>query len=267
MATFHGVGFAKQNIGSRTFFVRPELSDAQPEIAAHLQHSLDESFRVRYNGIVESETLPPLFVKARKLRHRKHRVKATLARFCLTNSSPAIAEIINHLDVAAASYIPKLAAYGYQKNRFGFIESVVIATEYCENTFTLREYLERNPDRRPFAILRALELLGRKIDDGIFHLDCWIDNILTDVDLNQVWLIDLEYCKVGSRAPRDEQLAFCLGYLYHYRLNEYIGRDDYFSIVRTWLEGRGIGSADDLLRKALVSAESPLSRRERMVMF
>lgn len=212
----------------------------------------------------QAPVIPPFPLAGR---HRNHRIKATLARFQLRSSSPAIAEILNHINSAKASYIPKLVAFGYEKNHYGLIERVVIATEYCEDSMTLREFLERFPDRREMAVARALEMVGQKIEDGILHLDCRIENLLTDEHLSQMWLIDLEYCKVGSKASIDDQLGFCLGYLYNYRLHEYLPRDTYFSLARDWLERRKQQCAESVLAKAFVSADSPPSRKERMLTF
>lgn len=266
MIIFRKMGFSKLRIGSSTFFMRDGAADANGGLLQQMRSTLQQTSDERMNVISRVHPGPAVFIKARCLRHRNHRIKATLARFRLRSSSPAIAEIVNHINSANVSYIPKLVAFGYEKNRYGLIERVVIATEYCENSMTLREFLERFPDRRELAVTRALEVVGQKLEDGILHLDCWIENLLTDDQLSQMWLIDLEYCKVGSKASIEDQLGFCLGYLYNYRLHEYLPRDTYFSLARDWLEGKQ-QCVESVLAKAFVSADTPPSRKERMLTF
>lgn len=178
-----------------------------------------------------------------------------------------MAEIANNLQIAPVSYIPDLVAFGYEKGRSGVIKKVFVATECCENTVTLREFIETNPHKTAQAVMSAFALIEKMLADGITHLDLWVENILTNGDLSKLWLIDLEYCTVNSRAPIVDRLAFCIGYFYSYRLRDYLTENDYFELARAWLTEYVGADADVILRKASLSVHAPLSRKARLAVF
>lgn len=267
MSGFNIEDYLKRRRGKYTFYLRSSYCADQSEFMDRFAQALLGASQENYNAFEKVGDQPSFFVKARVLRHRNHRLKATLVRFGLFHSSPEMAEISNNLQIVGVPYIPKLVAFGYEKGRSGMIKKVLVATEYREHTVTLREFIEANPSKTFQAVMCAFKLIQRMLDDNITHLDFWIENILTNSDLSELWLIDLEYCKINSKAPIDERLAFCVGYLYSYRLRDYLDMDDYFELAQVWLTEYTGANANVVLQKALLSVDAPLSRKDRLAVF
>lgn len=79
----------------------------------------------------------------------------------LNTRAPAIAEIENNLKSMQSPYIPDMIGYGFERNRYGLISKVTIITELAENSTTLQEFIETNPERIKPAITSAFNIIAK----------------------------------------------------------------------------------------------------------
>lgn len=247
-------------------------STEQQELESLMLASLSKTKHKRSHSIVALKSSPQekrqLFCKTQVLRHRNSRFRSTMNVLGLNTRAPAIAEIKNNLKALQTPYIPNLVGYGFERNRYGVIKKVLIITELIEDSITLKEFIEKNPIETKSAIASAFNIIGKSINDGILHLDCWIGNILTNSKLSQLHLIDLEYCRFNTRSGLSDQLIFSLGYLYGYDLNKHISSNEYFLLLEAWLkENFKSLDSEKIIKGAKATSSNIASRKQRMADF
>ena len=162
-------------------------------------NALDDKQQDRTFNIVREKNEKSYLTKSTSFRHRNNRLRATFGVKRRGSYDWPIAEIDNQIKLQSLDYIPRILAYGYKLGKSRTIKSVSITTEFKENTYNVREYIEKFPERLNDVLLTSFNLIIKHLSDDIIHLDLWIGNILVNEDLSQSWLIDIEYLKHSPR--------------------------------------------------------------------
>jgi len=219
-------------------------------------------------GTIDSCDGNKYLFKARTLRHRNNRWRATFGVKRNNSYDSYISEIDNHKKALDVDYIPKIVAYAYVKGRLGIVRNTIIITEFKEGFYNVEEYIVAHPERINTVLIKSFDLIKRHVDDGLIHLDIWLGNILVNDDLSESWLIDLEYVQHDSGRTYEEKLGFCFGFFYKINLSSYIDEDDYFDLLSGWLETvLPIKDIRLIKDKARYFARTKISRKERLKLF
>ena len=206
--------------------------------------------------------------KTRTLKHRNERLKATLGIKRLGTYIRSVAAIDNHIKLLDCQYIPKILGYGYVYGRLRLTKKVLIITEFKENTYNLKEFIEKFPNRIEKALDISFTMIKGHLNNGFIHLDLWMGNIIVNEELTQAWLIDLEYLKFNPKRSLEEKLGFCLGYFFSKKLSLLINEEKYLICLNCWLDKNFTGKTLQKIKEnTIFFIKNTTTRKERMDFF
>lgn len=206
--------------------------------------------------------------KTRTLKHRNERLKATLGLKRLGTYIRSVAAIDNHIKLLDCQYIPKILGYGYAHGRLRLTKKILIITEFKENTYNLKEFLEKFPNRIEKALDISFTMIKGHLNNGFIHLDLWMGNIIVNEELTKAWLIDLEYLKFNPKRSLEEKLGFCLGYFFIKKLPPFIDQEKYLIFLSCWLDKNFTGKTIERIREnTIFFIKNTTTRKERMDFF
>ena len=206
--------------------------------------------------------------KTRTLKHRNERVKAALGVKRLGTYIRSVAAIDNHIKLLDCQYIPKILGYGYIYGRLRLTKKVLIITEFKENTYNLREFIKKFPNKIDKALEASFNMIKGHLNNGFIHLDLWMGNIIVNEELTKTWLIDLEYLKFNSKRSLEEKLGFCLGYFFTKKLSLLINEEKYLTFLNDWLDKNFTGKTLEKIKEHTnFFIKNTTTRKERMDFF
>jgi len=209
-----------------------------------------------------------LICKTNTLKHRNEKIRATLGISRRGTYDWPIAEIINSINLKHLDYVPNIIAFGYRLNAIGVVQSTVLLTEYINNSLTVEEYIKLYPENIWPCIQVALIQIIKCASDNFIHLDLWIGNILVNHDLSKSWVIDVEYCRLNSKASVESQIGHCIGYLFWYGLSEHIELKDYLAFCNNFIkENKLINNTDETLKHLTYAATHEIKRKKKLDIF
>jgi tRNA A-37 threonylcarbamoyl transferase component Bud32 len=202
-------------------------------------------------------SVPRVFVKIYKVRHRKDRIRETLGRrHRHYGLRYGVAEFTNSLAIKERGVsCPDIFALG-ELSRGLLVDSHILVMEYLSGYRTLSDALRDSKTHG--TRLDILKATQRAITDlfrqGIFHIDLNSKNIMLHPGKGEAYkIIDLEYVRFLG-GPSDRVLSFQLGYLYRKWCREFVPDSIYESWVRGLLDSllkhQGTNDLADLYENA-----------------
>jgi len=242
---------------------------------AHLEKGLTSKILASLNmheniSIMQIKTPDekPALLKVNKLKDRSKIIRATFGISRRGTYDGPIAEIANIIDLQHINYIPNIIAYGFIKNRLGLIRKTFLLTDFIENSLTVDDFIKQKPELTWDCIGLSLAQIVKCYDDNFIHLDLWFKNILVNPSLTKSWVIDLEYCKIGSFSSKEAQIGHSLGYFFWYGLSEKINLDDYLAFTKNWLITNKIEvDIKKLMAQVTYAATHEIKRKKKLELF
>lgn len=173
-------------------------------------------------------------IKNNHLGHRNKMIRAAVGIKRNGTYEYSIAEIDNQIKLIDLDYVPRIVGYAF-KSKLGLVKSSSICIEYLTDTYNIKEYIEKYPNKIEPALIKCFNLIEKHLKDDIIHLDLWIGNILVNKDLSKIWMIDLEFLQHSPTGSHEKKLGFCLGFMYQGTLLNYITYEKYKAMIRDWL--------------------------------
>lgn len=144
-----------------------------------------------------------------------------------------VAELINSVEAfRLGAPVPRVIGFGYRRRGVSLVRELFMVSELLEGYIDGLQWLQKpGAEFEPF-LQRAFSLFRRLHELQIFHLDLWAGNIMFDpARSDDLRVVDLENCYIGSVPCFAEALGFQFGFFYYRFVKQHIDEARYDQLV------------------------------------
>lgn len=209
------------------------------------------------------------FVKTEKIDSFPSRLRAT---FGLHRSEGGYTWLVEELRNSVEAWhrgapVPRVAAFGYQRRGRRLVREFFLVSEMLDGHINAMEWIQRPGVDVEQLLLNCFALFKQLHDREIFHLDLWLANIMLDPQQpDQLRVVDLENCYIGTTAYLSEMLGFQFGFFFFRFVREHISEERYDQLVNEALQAYADVDRERFSRVYDVVKRQPTSRKKRRLL-